>query len=160
MKGVRVPTNLKIHWLLEQHQDMVMREFTDLLTGPYGQARFARYQVLTPDQHEWHHRLIYRNLLNAVRTSDKGVFMGYCRDLAEQRLKEGFSANELCGALEALNLVCWRVLRRDHESKGMREAIFDYVTSTLRSGCDEAQEVFELAQARALRHAKRALETR
>jgi nucleoside-diphosphate-sugar epimerase len=160
MKGVRVPTNLKIHWLLEQHQDMVMREFTDLLTGPYGQARFARYQVLTPDQHEWHHRLIYRNLLNAVRTSDKGVFMGYCRDLAEQRLKEGFSANELCGALEALNLVCWRVLRRDPESKGMREAIFDYVTSTLRSGCDEAQEVFELAQARALRHAKRALETR
>ena len=160
MKGVRVPTNLKIHWLLEQHQDAVMQQFTDLLTGPYGQERFARYQALTPAQHEWHHRLIYRNLLNAVRTRDKGVFMGYCRDLAEQRLKEGYSANELCGALEALNLVCWRVLRRDPESKGMREAIFDYVTSTLRSGCDEAQEVFELAQARELRHAKRALETR
>jgi nucleoside-diphosphate-sugar epimerase len=154
MKGVRVPTNLKVHWLLEQHQDTVMREFTELLTGPYGSERFARYQVLTPDQHEWHHRLIYRNLLNAVRTRDKGVFMGYCRDLAEQRLKEGFSANELCGALEALNLVCWRVLRRDPESKGMRDAIFDYVTSTLRSGCDQAQEVFELAQARQHRAAK------
>ena len=74
--------------------------------------------------------------------------MGYCRDLAEQRIKEGFTANELCGALEALNLVCWRVLRRDPESNGMRQAIIDYVTSTLRSGCDQAQEVFELAQAR------------
>jgi hypothetical protein len=76
------------------------------------------------------------------------VFMGDCHDLAEQRLKEGFSANELCGALEALNLCCWRVLRRDPETRGMRQAIFDYVTSTLRSGCDQAQEVFELAEAR------------
>ena len=148
MKAVNVPTNLKIHWLLEQHQETVMREFTELLTGPAGRERFGRYQQLSRDQHEWHHRLAYRSLLNAVRTHDKGVFMGYCRDLAEQRLKEGFTANELCGALEALNLVCWRVLRRDPESKGMRQAIFDYVTSTLRSGCDQAQEVFELAQAR------------
>jgi nucleoside-diphosphate-sugar epimerase len=159
MKTVRVPTNLKIHWLLEQHQESVMRQFTALLTGPDTRERFARYQVLTQEQLEWHVRLIYRNLLNAVRTRDKGVFMGYCHDLAEQRLKEGFSANELCGALEALNLVCWRVLRRDPESKGMREAIFDYVTSTLHSGCDQAHEVFELAEARQRRTAKHAVET-
>ena len=36
----------------------------------------------------------------------------------------------------------------------MREAIFDYVTSTLRSGCDQAQEVFELARARQNRAAR------
>jgi nucleoside-diphosphate-sugar epimerase len=154
MKVVHVPANLKIHWLLEQHQETVMRDFTALLTGPERRARFAHYEVLSVQQIEWHVRLIYRNLLNAVRTRDKGVFMGYCRDLAEQRLKEGFHANELCGALEALNLVCWRVLRRDPESNGMREAISDYVTSTLRSGCDQAQEVFELAQAREQRAAK------
>jgi len=148
MKGVRVPANLKIHWLLEQHQETVMHDFVELLTGPGGRDRFARYQALTPAELEWPVRLIYRNLLSAVRTRDKGVFMGYCRDLAEQRLKEGYSATELCGALEALNLVCWRALRRDPESKGMRDAIFDYVTSTLRSGCDQAQEVFEVAQAR------------
>ena len=93
--------------------------------------------------------------LSAVRTRDKGVFMGYCRDLAEQRLKEGYTANELCGALEALNLVCWRVLRRDPESSGLRQAITDYVTATLRSGCDQAQEVFELAQAREHRSARK-----
>ncbi len=154
MKAVHVPTNLKIHWLLEQHQDVVMREFTEMLTGQRGRERFARYQLMPRDQIEWHTRLIYRSLLNAVRTHDKGVFMGYCRDLAEQRLKEGFLASELCGAMEALNLVCWRVLRRDPESNGMRQDIFDYVTSTLRSGCDQAQEIFELAQARELRAAK------
>jgi len=131
-----------------------MQEFVELLTGPAGRERFARYQELGRAQLEWPVRLIYRNLLNAVRTRDKGVFMGYCRDLAQQRLKEGFSADELCGALETLNLVCWRVLRRDPESKGMREAVFDYVTSTLRSGCDQAQEVFEIARVRAIRDAR------
>jgi nucleoside-diphosphate-sugar epimerase len=155
MTRVRVPANLKVHWLLEQHQETVMRKFTELLTGPEGRQRFASYQARTPDQHDWHHRVIYRNLLSAVRTRDKGVFMGYCRDLAERRQKEGFTANELCGALEALNLVCWRVLRRDPESRGLRQAITDYVTSTLRSGCDQAQEVFELAEARRHRVRKR-----
>jgi nucleoside-diphosphate-sugar epimerase len=154
MKRVRVPANLKIHWLLEQHQETVMRKFTEMLTGADGRDRFASYQALTPAQHDWHHRLVFRNLLSAVRTRDKGVFMGYCRDLAEQRLKEGFTANELCGALETLNLVCWRVLRRDPESSGLRQAITDYVTATLRSGCDQAQEVFELAQAREHRTAR------
>ena len=57
-------------------------------------------------------------LLNAVRTGDRGVFMSYCRDLARQRLAEGYTSNELCGALEAFNLVCFRVLRRDPDSQG------------------------------------------
>ena len=155
MTRVRVPANLKVHWLLEQHQETVMRKFTEILTSEEGRERFASYQALTPDQHDWHHRVVYRNLLSAVRTRDKGVFMGYCRDLAEQRLKEGFTANELCGALEALNLVCWRVLRRDPESRGLRQAITDYVTATLRSGCDQAQEVFEVAEAREHRSGRR-----
>jgi nucleoside-diphosphate-sugar epimerase len=148
MRPTHVPSNLKIHWLLERHQEAIMSRFTDALTGPGAEERFPSYQPLTLAEHDWHHRVIYRNLLNAVRTRDKGVFMGYCRDLAEQRLKEGFTANELCGALETLNLICWRALRRDPESQGMRQAIADYVTATLRSGCDQAQDVFELAQAR------------
>jgi hypothetical protein len=82
--------------------------------------------------------------------------MGYCRDLAEQRMKEGFSADELCGALEVLNLACWQVLRRDPETRGQRQALFDTVTSTLRAGCDQAQEVYELARARARREPSRA----
>lgn len=145
MKEVTIPINLRVHWLLERHQEEIIREFTRLLTGT-GKARFARYQLLTEDEHEWNHRLVLRHLFNAVRTKDRGIFMAYCRDLAAQRLEQGYRANELCGALEGLNLVCWRVLRRDPESKGMRQAIHDYVTSTLRSGCDQAQDVYELAE--------------
>jgi len=154
--GGPVPVHLKISWLLELHQEAVFQRFHELLTGPRGRERFPSYQGLAIDRHEWHHRLALRNLLNAVRTQDRGVFMGYCRDLAEQRMKEGFTADELCGALEILNLACWSVLRRDPETRGMRQALFDTVTSTLRAGCDQAQEVFELAQARRRRGSSRA----
>jgi nucleoside-diphosphate-sugar epimerase len=150
--SVRVPIHLKMHWLLELHQEAIFQRFHELLTGPRGRERFPRYQELALERHEWHHRLALRNLLNAVRTQDRGVFMGYCRDLADQRMKEGFSADELCGALELLNLACWNVLRRDPETRGMRQALFDTITSTLRAGCDQAQEVFELAQARLKRN--------
>jgi nucleoside-diphosphate-sugar epimerase len=150
----KMPVHLRIHWLLEFHQEAIFRRFHELLTGPRGRERFPRYQGLSVDQHEWHHRLALRSLLNAVRTQDRGVFMGYCRDLAEQRMKEGFTPEELCGALEVLNLACWHVLRSDPETQGMRQALFDTVTSTLRSGCDQAQEVFDRARARERRHRK------
>jgi nucleoside-diphosphate-sugar epimerase len=148
MKVVSIPENLKLHWLLQAHEDEILEAFDTILTRPESRERFRHYHELTPEEHDWNHRIIFRHLLNAVRTRERGVFMGYCHDLAEQRVSQGFSAEEVCGALEALNLVCFRVLRRDPESKELRQAILDYVTSTLRSGCDQAQEVFEMHEAK------------
>jgi nucleoside-diphosphate-sugar epimerase len=145
LKRVEVPVNLKLHWLLEVHEAEIIRAFNDLITGPLGATRFRSYQRLSPGEHEWNHRLVLQQLRNAVRTRERGIFMAYCRELAARRHAQGYRADELCDALEALNLVCFRVLRRDPETRGMRQAIQDYVTSTLRSGCDQAQEVFELA---------------
>ena len=158
-KHVEVPDYLKVHWLIEQHQEAIVRQFQDLIASPSGRERFARYRDVTVGQLEWSTRLVLRALLNSIRAQDRGAFMGYCRDLAVQRLKEGFVANELCGALEGLNLVCWRVLRRDPESKGLRQVLLDYVTSTLRAGCDQAHEVFEQEEAR-LRRARARAESR
>jgi hypothetical protein len=155
MKAVSVPINLKIHWLLERHETEIIDEFNRLLTEPATRDRFTHYHDFTADQHDWHHRLILRQLMNAVRTRERGIFMAYCRDLAKRRLEQGFDANELCGALEGLNLVCFRVLRRDPESAHMRRDIYDYVTATLKAGCDQAQEVFEQHEAEKRRRARR-----
>ena len=67
-------------------------------------------------------------------------------DLMREHCKaalEGFAADEFCGAVELLNLICMRILRRDPASEGMRQQILDYLTMTLRYGCDQAQETFE-----------------
>jgi nucleoside-diphosphate-sugar epimerase len=151
LRTVTLPVHLKIHWLIEAHEDEIVHEFNELLRGPEGRQRFPTYQAIAPEEHQWHHRVVLGHLKNAVRTRERGLFMAYCRDLAEQRVAQGFSADELCGALESLNVVCLRVLLREKDARELRQGLRDYVTATLRAGCDQAQEVFELAEARTRR---------
>jgi nucleoside-diphosphate-sugar epimerase len=149
MKEVHFPSNLRLHRLLEKHEDGVIAAYHGHLVGPHGPIRFANYQRITEDEHDWNHRVVFGHLKNAVRTRDKGVLISYCRQLAARRFEQGFAADELCGALGVLNLVVHRVVRRDPDAKGMRQELLDYVTSPLRLGCDEIQEVFdELSAAR------------
>ena len=143
MKAVWVSDYLKIHALLQTHEAEILEAFHAALTGPDRRERFPNYQRLAAVEHDWNHRLLVRQLFNAVRTGDKSVFMTYCRDLAARRFHEGFAADEFCGAVELLNLICMRILRRDPASEGMRQQILDYLTMTLRYGCDQAQETFE-----------------
>ena len=148
MKAAFVSDYLKIYWLLQKHEAEILVSFNDALTSPERAEKFASYQRLSASTHGWNHRMIVRQLLNAVRTGDKTVFTSYCRDVAMRRFEEGFRAEEFCGAVELLNLICLRVLRRDPESGGMRQQMLDYLTMTLRFGCDEAQETFEEMAAR------------
>jgi len=150
MKEVHFPSNLRLHRLLEKHEDDVIAAYHGHLVGPHGPIRFANYQRISEAEHDWNHRVVFGHLKNAVRTREKGVLISYCRQLAARRFEQGFEADELCGALLVLNLVVHRVVRRDPEAKGMRQELLDYVTNPLRLGCDEIQETFdELAAARA-----------
>jgi nucleoside-diphosphate-sugar epimerase len=143
MKVVWISDYLKIYWLLRKHEREIIEAFHEAMCGPDRRERFPSYQRLAAAEHDWNHRLIVRQLLHAVRTGDKSVFMTYCRDLAARRFSEGFQAEEFCGAVELLNLICMRILRRDPDAAGMRQQILDYITMTLRFGCDQAQETFE-----------------
>jgi nucleoside-diphosphate-sugar epimerase len=143
MKAVWISDYLKIYWLLQKHEAEILDAFHAALTGPDRRGRFPTYQRFAAAEHDWNHRMLVRQLFNAVRTGDKSVFTTYCRDLAVRRFHEGFSAEEFCGAVELLNLICMRILRRDPASDGMRQQILDYLTMTLRYGCDQAQETFE-----------------
>jgi len=149
MKEVHFPSNLRLHRLLEQYEDEVISAYHGHLIGPHGPIRFANYQRISEEEHDWNHRVVYGHLKNTVRTRDKAVLISYCRQLATRRFEQGFAADELCGALLVLNLVVHRVIRRDAQAKQMRQELLDYVTGPLRLGCDEIQEVFdELAAAR------------
>jgi hypothetical protein len=143
MKEVQFPSNLRLHRLLEKHEDGVIAAYHGHLVGPHGPVRFASYQQLSDEDHDWNHRVVFGHLKNAVRTRDKAVLISYCRQLAERRFEQGFEADELCGALGVLNLVVHRVVRRDPEAKTMRQELLDYVTVPLRLGCDEIQETFD-----------------
>jgi nucleoside-diphosphate-sugar epimerase len=148
MKEVHLETNLRIFALLKKHAREISTEFTELLTGPEGRARFPSYQTVSGEDHHWNHTLILRHLMNSVRTRERSILVSYCRDLAERRFRQRFLAHEVCDALRELNRIIFKVLRRDPESDGLRSDIYEHVTMTLTWGCDEAQQVFEHLDAR------------
>jgi len=135
MKQVRIRPNLKIHSLLQKHKQEIIAECTVAL-----KTQFPHYQELDDREHRWNHRLILRNLFNAIRSRMKIDFMSYCRDLAERRLEEGFTAEELVGALETVDRICIQTLMRDKDAEDMHPYLYQYITMTIRFGIDQILE--------------------
>jgi nucleoside-diphosphate-sugar epimerase len=143
MKQVRMRPNLKIHSLLQKHKETIAQECTHVL-----KARFPRYQDVPEHEHRWNHRLIMRNLFNAIRMRMKNDFMSYCRDLAERRHAQGFTCDELVGALQALNDICMRVLMEDEEAQDVRPNLPACITMTVQFGIDQVKDTYERLDAK------------
>jgi len=143
MKMARMRSNLRIHRLLEEHESEISDSLTNFLLSSEAQRKLRRYQNVSRDDHEWNHRLILRNLMNSVRTREKGVFMAYCRDLAERRFKQGFTADELAFVVSTLEEICLRIVREDPACNGLDAALHDYVSMTIQFGIDQIEETFE-----------------
>jgi nucleoside-diphosphate-sugar epimerase len=143
MTHASLRANLLIHRLLEKNKERIRELFTESLTGPDSHSRFPSYQRIRHEERDWNHRLVLRNLMNAVITQEKAVFMAYCHDLAMRRLEQGFGVGEVCDALSALSQVCTTVLKADPESEDIVEELDDYIGMTIQFGIDRVQDVFE-----------------
>ena len=142
MKVVELRVNLRIHHLLETHEEEIRTAFTGRLLTPPNRIRLIHYERIPTHEHDWHHRLIIRSLMNSIRTREKAVFMSYCRDLAERRFAQGFTLDEVCYALTTLNLLCLRALAADPEAPDI-EQLYEHITATIQFGIDEVQDVYE-----------------
>ncbi len=131
MKQVRVRPNLKIHSLLEKHKDEIAETFIEAI-----KEKYPSYKSMDDKEHNWNHRLIMRNLRNAIRLRVKADFMSYCRDLTERRMEEGFTGEELVGALETLNEVCLNILEKDPDADDMRPYTPTCISMTIQFGID------------------------
>jgi hypothetical protein len=143
IKRRRLPENMRIHQLLEQYEDEICSAFTEYLLDPDRWRRFRHYHRYTQREHDCRHRLLLQALMNAVRTGEKGFFMCACRDLAEHRMEQGFSLQEVCEALEALYEICLFLLLEGEPDDSQRAALDDHIGMTIQFGIDAAHEVFE-----------------
>ncbi|HVN75981.1 MAG TPA: NAD(P)-dependent oxidoreductase [Thermoanaerobaculaceae bacterium] len=149
MKVVELRVNLRIHHLLETHEEEIRTAFTERLVSPRSKVRLVHYERIPAHEHDWHHRLIMRSLMNSIRTREKAVFVSYCHDLAERRFAQGFTLDEVCYALTTLNLLCLRALAADPEAPDL-EQLYDHITATIQFGIDEVQDVYEARGDRAV----------
>lgn len=141
--------NLQIYRLMEEHQEAIIGAFHDRLTRLAMTSRLPHYRTILPEEHEWNHRLVLQNLMNAIRTKEKGVFMTYCRNLAKRRYRQGFQSDELCSVLETLERCCTGVLLELPEAIELRDEIRRRVGGAVRFGVDCILDTFERLEAQA-----------
>jgi hypothetical protein len=155
MRVIMPSPNLRIHRLLERHEQRIGRELSERMLSSDGQRRFPSYQKLSEDQREWNHRVALRRLMDAIRSGDKSVYRSFCQDLAEIRFKQGFQVAEVCGALQALREVALWVLESDPDAEGLKADLDEYISMTLLFGCDQVEDTFESLRDRAARRERR-----
>jgi nucleoside-diphosphate-sugar epimerase len=143
MKQVRLRPYLKIHKLLEKHESEIQSEFMACLTSPRNRQLYPTYQRISNADHRWNVKVVLHQLISAVRTRDRGIYLSYCKTLARQRFEQGFKAEEVCEALQTLNRICVEYLSRDPEAEDVLPFVRDHVTMTMRFGCDQVQQTFE-----------------
>lgn len=148
LREIRLRANLRVHAILERHLEDIARSLTDWLESPERLQQLPHYRTFGAEAHHWHHVLILRNLMNAVRSRERAVFMAYCADLARRRFEAGFSAQEVLEVFDALDRLCVMHLLRDPDARGLEAPIRAYVSMTLRFGADQVEEVFDRLTAR------------
>lgn len=142
----RLHPNLRIYQLLKDYREQITERFAELLSTEDARNAMPRYQELSEEDRRWNHRMILRNLLHSVRTRRKGLFMAYCRELAERRATAGFEAVEVIYAFGMLHRACHDVLREVAEQRGLRKELHDAVIKTIRFGVDQVEMVYEAFQ--------------
>jgi len=143
MKSVRVSRHLRIHQILEANEPQIIEKSIERFLHPKGRSRFASYHQVEPEELQWAVQQTFRNLKNAIRIREKGLFKSYCRSLAERRYRQGFRYEEVCDALTTVLDLCKEILETDPHGKGLESGIQDYLVMTFRLGIDEVQDVYE-----------------
>jgi len=142
MKSVSIRPNLQIHRLLEAHEAEIWGAMTDQLLMPDRHRRYPKYEQIPRHEHDWYNRLLLHSLMNSVRTREKALFRSHCRDLAERRRAQGFTADEVCFALGLLNEACIKTLSTGPAPVSLAD-LDDYITAAVQFGIDEVEDVFD-----------------
>jgi nucleoside-diphosphate-sugar epimerase len=142
MRIEHVHTHLRIHYVLELHEDQICREVTEALLNPRRHRRCERYEAIPRHEHDWYNRLALHSLMSAIRTREKGLFMSHCRDLAERRREQGFRLDAVRCALELLNDTCIKVAAAADPTIPIEE-LDRQITATVQFGLDELADIFE-----------------
>ncbi len=142
MKAVNVRPNLQIHRLLEANEAEIWGSMSDQLLMPDHLPRHPKYEQIPKREHDWDNRLLLHSLMNSVGTREKAPFRSHCRDLAERRRAQGFTADDVCYALRLLNETCIKTLSREPAPVSLAE-LDAYITAVVHFGIDEVEDVFD-----------------
>ena len=144
LKEVHLRPNLRIHHLLEKHQDGIRLRFFEELGSTVDEGSTPRSDHdISPQVLEWRFTVAFRHILNSIRAQDRGLFLGYCRDFAAKRYRDGASASEVVALLQLFNRISLAVLEDDPDARDLAGPLYKHLSMTIEFGCDQILEVYE-----------------
>jgi len=140
--------SLRVYQLILDHREAIVARAVELLAQPEVGDKLSHYRMLGEEELQWSLRQALRNLLHAVRTRRKGLFMAYCRDLAERRAALGFRVFEVAYFFHALRQACHEVVDGTPEGEELSDEVRSLVNQTVRFGIDQVQMIYEATRGR------------
>ncbi|HSO23127.1 MAG TPA: NAD(P)-dependent oxidoreductase, partial [Chondromyces sp.] len=145
LEHLQLTPNFRVYRLLKKYESSIEQEIAAALERRAAAAPTPL--MISAEQRFWDHRVTLRNLIAAVQSGENEVFLNWCRDLAERRLAEGFSVDEVVAALKMVDAAVVGALREDPEHAELKTALRDHIDMPIEFGADRVLEVYENAAA-------------
>jgi nucleoside-diphosphate-sugar epimerase len=143
LEHLQLTPNFRLYRLLKNYQPAIEQSIREALDERSAQATSASR---VPAQQQFRdHQVTLRNLTAAVRSSENGPFLTWCRDLAERRISEGFGYDEVVAALRIVDRAVVDALSSDPESAEFGSALRDLIDTPIEFGIDQVLEVYDEA---------------
>jgi nucleoside-diphosphate-sugar epimerase len=135
--------DLRVYQALLEGEDQVVGRASARIDAERAGPAFQGFCAMPRAEVEWFVRLLYRLLLNSVQNSNRMLILNYLEVTGPSRFSAGFTSDEICLALSALNeaVLEWLVERED--LVGFRREIHERVTVPIELGMDEVREQYE-----------------
>jgi len=144
LKEAHLRPNLRVHRLLEKHQDEIRSCFLEAVFDDRdAKTKYPASLEIGAQVLEWRFTVAFRHVLNSVRAQERGLFLGFCRDFAEKRYRDRVAAAEVVALLRLLNTTAIEVLDAEPDAKNLGAALNAHLSMTIELGCDQILEIYE-----------------
>jgi hypothetical protein len=142
LEHLQLTPNFRLYRLLKKYEPAIEHSIREALERS---ERATSPSTLSAQQRFRDHQVTLRNLTVAVRSSENGPFLHWCRDLAERRIFEGFGCDEVVAALRIVDRAVVDALSSDPESTALGSVLHDLIDTPIEFGIDRVLEVCEEA---------------
>ena len=111
-------------------------------------GRLPSYGAMAESELVWLVRLLHRLLLTSVQTSNRMLLVNYLEVTGNSRFEAGFSVDEVCLFLQAMNDAVVAALRRRVDLKRLEHEVFDRITVPIELAMEEVRGQYERLQER------------
>jgi len=137
--------SLKIDWLLERGREEIIRLHLQNLLAPENVGRFGSYGSLPEEDLTRLIRESVSQLRRSIRSREMEPFGRHCRKIAQLRMKNEFSVEEVGAAIEDMGECCCTVLEGEGDSERSEGLFRERIRIVVQFGIDEIRDEFELA---------------